>query len=150
MLQAALKRWDLRQLHPHLRNHLLSSAFHRESKVSSIQTPTSSTPALFIELTPVLTFRFFRYIEGLHPDRPEISNWRHQLRAKEENTPLPAGAKLPVDWLGDGVGPHGNAVSALWAMRDLMMQDSLSLARTLEYHEVCDVIFTWFYDCKSY
>ena len=77
-----------------------------------------------------------RYIENLQPDRTDISNWRKQLTATEENTPLQPSGKLPVEWLGAGAAHHQNAVSALWALRDLMLKDTLSISRTLDYNEV--------------
>ena len=79
-----------------------------------------------------------RYIENLTADRQEVSNWRRQITATEENTPLGASGKLPVEWLGVGAAHHKNAVSAIWAMRDLMMKDALSVSRTLEFGQVSD------------
>lgn len=60
-----------------------------------------------------------------------MSNWDKGLRANQENTPLNESGQLPVQWLGNGVGNHGNAVNALWALRDFMVKDALGIAKVL-------------------
>ena len=37
-------------------------------------------------LTISLTYFVTRYIEGLHPENPNISNWERQLTATKDNT----------------------------------------------------------------
>lgn len=74
---------------------------------------------------------FFRYIEGLNADNRYISNWDKQMNANCENTQIPDMAKLPAEWLGNGVGNHGNVVNALWTLRDMMMRDVLAINKSL-------------------
>ena len=89
-----------------------------------------------------MCFVVFRYIETMQSGHTEVSNWRRQLTASEQNTPLPAHgaaatAKLPLEWLGEqSAAHHGSTLSAIWALRDLMMKDALSLSRTIDYGEV--------------
>ena len=77
-----------------------------------------------------------RYIENLRADRQDVSNWRHQLTVSEESAAPAQPSKLPVHWLGGGAEHHESTVSALWALRDLMLKDTLSIARTLDYNEL--------------
>lgn len=56
------------------------------------------------------------------------SNWDTSLKATQENTPLLDSGRLPVHWLGNGVGSHGNVVNALWALRDYMLRDALNIS----------------------
>lgn len=79
---------------------------------------------------------YLKYIENLKPERQEVSNWRKQLTATQDNTPGNPNAKLPVHWLGNGASHHDNSTSALWALRDLMIRDTLTLSRSLEYSEL--------------
>lgn len=70
---------------------------------------------------------YIKYIEGLRTEQPHLSNWQKELNATPENT-LPANrARLPVQWLQNGAGNHGNVVNALWALRNFMLQDTLSI-----------------------
>ncbi|KAL1436997.1 hypothetical protein MTO96_049016 [Rhipicephalus appendiculatus] len=69
------------------------------------------------------------YIENLQPDSKHVTNWDAQLKATKENTPVYDASRLPTHWLGNGVGSHGNAVNALWALRDFMLRDALGIAR---------------------
>ena len=48
---------------------------------------------LTISLKKILT----RYIEGLHPDNPNISNWERQLTATKDNTPIDKVSNLHPD-----------------------------------------------------
>lgn len=72
-----------------------------------------------------------RYIEGLNVDNKYISNWDKHLKATQENTPVPDSTRLPVHWLGNGVGNHGNIVNALWTLRDFMMRDALGISKVV-------------------
>ena len=65
-----------------------------------------------------------------------VSNWEKQLTANQENTPVPASSKLPIHWLANGAGHHDSTTSALWALRDVMMRDALTTARTLDWNEL--------------
>jgi len=85
-----------------------------------------------------------RYIEGLTPESRGISDWEKTLTATPENTPLSNNGKLPIQWLANGVGHHDNAVSALWALRDLMLKDTLTVSRTLEFSQL------WYADFANF
>ncbi|XP_046750131.1 protein polybromo-1 isoform X6 [Diprion similis] len=74
---------------------------------------------------------YLRYIEGLNTENRYISNWDKQMNANAENTQIPDVAKLPAEWLGNGVGNHGNVVNALWTLRDMMMRDVLAINKSL-------------------
>ncbi|GAB6031247.1 hypothetical protein CHUAL_009055 [Chamberlinius hualienensis] len=74
---------------------------------------------------------YLRYIEGLQPENKTISNWDANLKATQENTSLYDSGRLPVHWLGNGVGSHGNVVNALWALRDFMLKDSLNIFKVV-------------------
>ena len=82
----------------------------------------------------------FRYIETMQSGRSEVSNWRRQLTASQANTapPPPQALKLPLEWLGQSAAHHESTLSAIWALRDLMMKDALSVSRTVEYSEVSE------------
>ena len=69
---------------------------------------------------------YIKYIEGLNPDSRHLSNWERELSATPDNS-VPNRSNLPVHWLENGVGSHGNAVDALWALRNFMLQDSFTL-----------------------
>ncbi|XP_077514488.1 protein polybromo isoform X9 [Amblyomma americanum] len=75
------------------------------------------------------TYAYIRYIENLQPDSKHVTNWDAQLKATKDNTPIYDTSRLPTHWLGNGVGSHGNAVNALWALRDFMLRDALGIAR---------------------
>ena len=51
---------------------------------------------IHIEENVTISFKHFvtRYIEGLHPDNPNISNWERQLTATKENTPIDKASNL--------------------------------------------------------
>ena len=79
-----------------------------------------------------------KYIENLRPDVHHISNWQQQLNATPENTPMTADREQKIQnctqWLSNGPGMHGTQLNALWALRNLMFQDCLTLAKkTDEY-----------------
>ncbi|XP_023290298.1 protein polybromo-1 isoform X3 [Orussus abietinus] len=74
---------------------------------------------------------YLRYIEGLNVENRYISNWDKQMNATSENTQIPEVTKLPAEWLGNGVGNHGNVVNALWTLRNMMMRDVLAINKTL-------------------
>ena len=78
----------------------------------------------------------FRYIEGLTPDSHSISNWSRELSATQENTPVIPESNLPGDWLSQGAGAHGSVTNALWALRDFMLKDTLSIARTVPFDDL--------------
>ena len=74
---------------------------------------------------------YCRYIGGLRGDNPvKISNWEKELNA--EMVPPPSSNLAPSHWLGNGAGAHGNALTALHSLRDLMIKDTLKLQRTYQ------------------
>ncbi|KAK7869922.1 hypothetical protein R5R35_013708 [Gryllus longicercus] len=74
---------------------------------------------------------YIRYIEGLQAENKHISPWEKHLKATQENTAIPDISRLPAEWLGNGVGNHGNIVNALWTLRDFMMRDALGINKVL-------------------
>ncbi|KAK3750182.1 hypothetical protein QZH41_015411 [Actinostola sp. cb2023] len=75
---------------------------------------------------------YLRYIEGLRDGNPHMSNW-NQSRKPDASTMTPQQmAQLPVHWLGNGYGDYDNPVDALWALKEHMMRDALSLSHTGE------------------
>ncbi|GFS20715.1 protein polybromo-1 [Elysia marginata] len=79
---------------------------------------------------------YIRYIEGLTTDSHSISNWNRELSATQENTPVIPESNLPGDWLSQGAGAHGSVTNALWALRDFMLKDTLSIARTVPFDDL--------------
>ncbi|KAK7457993.1 hypothetical protein BaRGS_00039138 [Batillaria attramentaria] len=79
---------------------------------------------------------YLKYIEGLNTETRTISNFHRTLSATPENTPAPNEARLPTQWLAQGAGYHGNVTNALWALRDLMLKDTLSIARTIPFEDL--------------
>lgn len=73
-----------------------------------------------------------RYIEGLASGSRSVGGWEKSLYAKPPDDPagVPVSDKLPVHWLADG--SQENAVSALWALRDHMLKDALSVSRMMD------------------
>ncbi|XP_020708055.1 protein polybromo-1 isoform X4 [Athalia rosae] len=113
-----------------------------ETETSAAATQTSGVPAVkqpepvFITVPPrpsrvLHSDAYLRYIEGLNTENRYISNWDKQMNASAENTQIPDVAKLPAEWLGNGVGNHGNVVNALWTLRDMMMRDVLAINKSL-------------------
>ncbi|XP_068230522.1 protein polybromo-1 isoform X3 [Palaemon carinicauda] len=72
---------------------------------------------------------YIKYIENL--DKPFISNWEKHLMASQESTVVNDSGRLPAQWLANGPGTHGTVVTALWALREYMMKDSLGIAKIL-------------------
>jgi len=73
---------------------------------------------------------YLKYIEGLGSQSRTISEWDKTLSASTQtpdNLPI-TNTKLPLHWLGNGPGHHENAVSALWALRNLMLNDALNIS----------------------
>ncbi|XP_053378046.1 protein polybromo-1-like isoform X6 [Mercenaria mercenaria] len=76
---------------------------------------------------------YLKYIEGLNSENRTITEWEKTFTATPENTTVPDESRLPTHWLGQGAGYHGSVTDALWAMRDLMLKDALSIQRTLPF-----------------
>lgn len=79
---------------------------------------------------------YLRYIEGLTTDSHTISNWNREMSATQDNTPAIPECNLPGDWLAQGAGSHGSVTNALWALRDFMLKDTLSIARTVPFDDL--------------
>ncbi|XP_018021058.1 protein polybromo-1 [Hyalella azteca] len=96
-------------------------------------------PQILFAATPAKTQRllhseaYIKYIENL--DKPYQGNWERQLHATSENTTINDAHRLPVTWLPAEyqtvAPPHvklengKDALSALWALRDIMVKDAL-------------------------
>jgi hypothetical protein len=78
----------------------------------------------------------YRYIEGLNSEKQCVSDWEKNLTATPENTKTDEN-RLPTNWLAQGAGYHGNVTNALWALRDLMLKDTLSITRTVPFESLC-------------
>ena len=78
-------------------------------------------------------------MEGLRADKPYISDWDKNLTATAENTHTDPN-RLPAQWLAEGPGYHGNVSNALWALRDMMLKDTLNISRTLSFEALCKII----------
>ena len=86
-----------------------------------------------------------RYIEGLNSESRTITEWEKTFTATPENTPTPDESRLPAHWLANGAGNHGSVTDALWAMRDLMLKDALSIQRTLPFEALCKSELTLYF-----
>ncbi|XP_032671562.1 protein polybromo-1 isoform X2 [Odontomachus brunneus] len=113
-----------------------------ETETSAAATQTSNVPVakqpepMFVAVPPrpsrvLHSDAYLRYIEGLNVENRYISNWDKQMNANPDNTQIPDVTKLPAEWLGNGVGNHGNVVNALWTLRNMMMRDVLAINKTL-------------------
>lgn len=78
---------------------------------------------------------YLRYIEGLNSDKQSVSDWEKSLTATPENTKTDE-SRLPANWLAQGAGYHGNVTNALWALRDLMLKDTLNLTRIVPFESL--------------
>ncbi|CAH1403720.1 unnamed protein product [Nezara viridula] len=74
---------------------------------------------------------YIKYIEGLTPDNRNISNWEKQLRASESAIEPADASRLPIHWLNNRNGNHGNILNALWTLRDFMFRDALGISKHL-------------------
>lgn len=101
--------------------------------------PMKETPAPIFLAPPPKPQRlhhsdaYLRYIEGLRDGSPHMSNWNQARKPDVQSLNAQQVAALPVHWLGCGYGDYGNAVDALWALRDHMLRDALSLSREAEH-----------------
>ncbi|XP_044019978.1 protein polybromo-1 isoform X3 [Aphidius gifuensis] len=113
----------------------MESAIATQTNINNIPAAAQPEP-LFVAVPPrpsrvLHSDAYLRYIEGLNVENRYISNWDKQMNATTENTTIPDMTKLPVEWLGNGVGNHGNVVNALWTLRNMMMRDVLAINKTL-------------------
>lgn len=77
----------------------------------------------------------------MNSDSRNITEWEKTFTATPENTPVPDESRLPTHWLAQGAGYHGSVTDALWALRDLMLKDALSIQRTLPFEALCELTF---------
>ncbi|XP_049837847.1 protein polybromo-1 isoform X3 [Schistocerca gregaria] len=104
--------------------------------VSSVGTIQKPVEPIFVPVPPrpqrlLHSEAYIKYIEGLNVDNKYISNWNKQLDATPENTSVQDPNRLPVHWLGNGVGNHGNVINALWTLRDFMLRDALGISKVI-------------------
>lgn len=67
---------------------------------------------------------YLRYIEGLRDNKSALSHWSEQ-----SSTPHPkSNNPLPTHWLNKDHG-YDSAVDALWALRDHMLRDAVTLTK---------------------
>lgn len=103
-----------------------SQALH--SKTSTTESATQTTFSRFVDPPArkrlVYSDTFRRYIEGLQvPNKETLA---------EETTPDGLPQLVPSTWLGAGLGRHESAEAALWALRDFMLQDAVTMRRSME------------------
>ena len=122
-------------------NHVNSfpTPVHPSAPVStnSVAVQVEPVEPLFMKpVTPRIAHSsvYLQYIERLKSEQRHVSNWERQLNAKMETTTPEASSRLPVNCLANGSGVHSNMVEALWALRNFMFQDCLTLAST-SYNE---------------
>ncbi|XP_050496969.1 protein polybromo-1 isoform X5 [Bombus huntii] len=109
-----------------------SAAATQTSNISGAKQPEPMFVAVPPRPSRVLhSDAYLRYIEALNVENRYISNWDKQMNANPDNTQIPDVTKLPAEWLGNGVGNHGNVVNALWTLRNMMMRDVLAINKTL-------------------
>ncbi|XP_059470820.1 protein polybromo-1 [Neocloeon triangulifer] len=100
----------------------------------AITAPVRQLEPMFVAIPPrpqrlLHSEAYIKYIEGMNTESRHISNWERSLKVTPETANVPDPSRLPVHWLNNGVGNHGNMVNALWALRDYLMRDSLNLAK---------------------
>lgn len=96
-------------------------------KVNTTEASTQTTVVRFVEPPTkkrlVYSESFRKYIEGMQvPNR--------DLLVEETVPERPA--ELPTHWLGAGIGRHESPEAALWALRDFMLQDAVTMRRSME------------------
>lgn len=111
---------NLHHQHSQPQTHTPSTSF---SKVTTVETSTQTTAIRFVEPPTkkrlVYSETFRKYIESLQvPNKGPLA---------EEMT-----AELPTQILGAGIGRHESPEAALWALRDFMLQDAVTMRRSME------------------
>ncbi|XP_021930811.1 protein polybromo-1-like isoform X6 [Zootermopsis nevadensis] len=127
------------------KNFMCSRTAPAQTSVTNDSTGCGVTPGavqsrpvepLFVSVPPrpqrlLHSEAYIKYIEGLQADSKHISQWDKHLKATQDTTSVPDPSRLPAQWLGNGVGHHGNIVNALWTLRDFMMRDALGINRVI-------------------
>ena len=52
---------------------------------------------------------------------------------------MPTASTTPVqasEWLAQGSGYHNSVIDALWALRDLMLKDTMTLAQNISFEDM--------------
>ncbi|KAL3277952.1 hypothetical protein HHI36_013292 [Cryptolaemus montrouzieri] len=78
---------------------------------------------------------YIKYIEGLQVDNQYISSWEKSLHANQENTSAPDPDKLEVvsAWLGKRADQKEEVLTALWALRNHLMRDTLGVLKNYNW-----------------
>ncbi|KAK9745833.1 BAH domain [Popillia japonica] len=100
--------------------------------------PPKQQEPLFITVPPrpqrvLHSEAYIKYIEGLNAENRFISPWEKTLNVTQESVPTPDPEKLTsvTTWLGSKVNQQENVLNALWALRNQLLKDTLSLQKTL-------------------
>lgn len=97
------------------------------SKTTTVETSTQTTAIRFVEPPTkkrlVYSETFKKYIESLPVPNKDLLN--------DETIPERP-IEQPNSWLGAGIGRHESPEAALWAMRDFMLQDAVTMRRSME------------------
>ncbi|XP_056130864.1 protein polybromo-1-like [Lampris incognitus] len=74
---------------------------------------------------------YLKYIEGLTAESSSVSKWDQTLSVRKKDVRLTKEqeSRLPSHWL-KSKGAHSTMADALWRLRDLMLQDSLSIRQS--------------------
>lgn len=107
---------------PQLISHQVSSG-----RPITVDSSTQATATRFVEPPTkkrlVYSETFRKYIESL-----QVPN--KQLLAEEMPNERPHDP--PAQWLGAGIGRHESPEAALWALRDFMLQDAVTMRRSMK------------------
>lgn len=113
--------------HSQLHSQTLPLPQATSGKYTTAETSTQTTAIRFVEPPNkerlVYSESFRKYIETLQVPYRDL--------LIEETVPERT-SELPTDWLGAGVGRHESPEAALWALRDFMLQDAVTMRRNLE------------------
>jgi len=97
------------------------------SKAPTVESSTQTIAIRFVQPPTkkrlVYSDTFKKYIESLQVQNKDL--------LVEETTP-DRPAELPTHWLGNGAGRHESPEAALWALRDFMLQDAVTMRKSME------------------
>ncbi|XP_066935067.1 protein polybromo-1-like isoform X2 [Clytia hemisphaerica] len=112
---------------------LTTNAQNPHMQPQASQQPQAPKPPVFIQPPSTSTTKlrhseaYLRYIEGLRDNQHKLSNWGELSNIP--NKPNPPTAQLPVQWLNGSTHGQQSATDALWALRDHMLKDSITLSK---------------------
>lgn len=116
-----------KHLHPQHSQPQTTTQTTTSRQNTTVESSTQTTAFRFVEPPTkkrlVYSESFRKYIESL-----QVPN--KDLLAEETAPERPA--ELPTHWLGAGIGRHESPEAALWALRDFMLQDSVTMRRNME------------------